>query len=111
MRTITRIPLENGGSILVETEPAPSTGGLTRVSRPDGLVQEAKEKLETALAGIKPVAAAVMNTLKDINSPSEIEVEFGVKLSAEANVILSSTTMEGHFKITLTWKKAGTPDS
>jgi len=106
MKTITEISLKEGGSIFFETEPPRSTEGVVKVSKAGEIVDKTQVQLETALAKIKPVASAIVATLNQpIDSPAEIEVEFGVKLSAEANVVITSTAVEGHFKIVLKWKR------
>ncbi len=41
--------------------------------------------------------------------PEEIAVEFGVRLSAEAGIILTSTSGEANLKISVKWRKQGPP--
>jgi Trypsin-co-occurring domain 1 len=38
-------------------------------------------------------------------APDEFTVEFGVKLSAKAAVVIASATTDANFKVTLKWKK------
>ena len=61
---------------------------------------------EQALAKLKPMCAAIVRQIRDaVEPPEEIEVEFGVKLSAEAGIILTSTSGEANLKVSVTWKK------
>ncbi|MCE1246831.1 MAG: hypothetical protein LWY06_09315 [Firmicutes bacterium] len=59
---------------------------------------------------VKPLGNMIMDTLKDINSPSEIGAEFNVALKAEAgkglwaSLIPASASTETSFKISLKWK-------
>ena len=62
----------------------------------------AEASFEAAVAGIRPIASAVLAQLKDLG-PTEATVEFGVKLTAKAGVILASAASEGHCKISLEW--------
>jgi hypothetical protein len=103
MKTNTKFALKDGGTILIETEPA--AGNVAKVSRAGDIIDQGQTQLEAVLEKIKPVASAIINTLRQpVNAPTEVEVEFGIKLSAEANVIISSTAVEGNFKIVLKWK-------
>jgi hypothetical protein len=36
--------------------------------------------------------------------PDKVEVEFGVKLNADAGVILASAGAEANYTVTLTWR-------
>ena len=37
--------------------------------------------------------------------PDEVEIEFGVKLNAEAGALIARTGTEGHFQVTVRWSK------
>lgn len=69
----------------------------------DGFIEGGK--FETALKGLKPVANMVMETLNDLNNPSEISLEMGIKLSAGTGVIIASADSEATMKVTLKWHK------
>ncbi len=74
------------------------------ISRKDGIEVKAKEKFEDALNGIKPVANAIINKVKSLNEPaSEVQVKFGVKMSAELGAIIASGSGEVNYEITLKW--------
>lgn len=98
--------LKNGGSILVETDVPQPEGGVMPAARADEIVAKANRNFEAALEKIKPAAEAIMNKLHDLSdSPDKIEVEFGVKLSADAGAIIASTGAEANFKVTLAWNR------
>lgn len=42
--------------------------------------------------------------------PDEVQVEFGVKLSAQAGAVIAKTGVEGHLKIKLTWTRDLRPE-
>jgi hypothetical protein len=50
------------------------------------------------------LAEVLLAELKELSAkPSELAVEFGIKLSVEAGVIIAKTAVEGNCKITLKW--------
>jgi hypothetical protein len=40
--------------------------------------------------------------------PDEIEVEFGLKMSAEAGAVVAATGLEANYRVTLTWRREET---
>jgi len=58
---------------------------------------------------VTPAATAVINKFNSIGL-EKIEVEFGLKMSASAGVIIASAGMEANFKITLMWEKTVVKD-
>ena len=69
------------------------------------MVMKAKKNLDEALEAIKPVASTVVTKLKSgLTTPAdEVEVTFGLKLSAEAGVVFSSVGSEVTFEVKLKW--------
>ncbi len=66
------------------------------------------QTFEVALEKAKPAASALIAQFRDlIDPPDEIEVEFGIKLSAGAGAVLASAGGEANYKMTLTWKRKG----
>jgi hypothetical protein len=55
------------------------------------------------MAKAAPTIRTVIAALKAL-APDQSEIEFGIKLSAEAGVVVAKTAVEGHFNIKLTWK-------
>lgn len=106
MKRLIEFPLENGGSILVEVDEPRADGGTMRSARPTEIVEKAKQTFETALEKIRPAASAIITKLRDLSEPADqIGVEFGIKLSAEAGVVLASAGVEANYTVTLTWKR------
>lgn len=68
------------------------------------------QKFEEALQKVKPATMAIISTLRELgDSPDEASVEFGVKLSAKAGVIVASADTEANFVFKLTWKRKEQP--
>ena len=86
--------------------------GLVKVSRAGKVVARAGRSLGEMLAEIRPVAENLVDGFGDMaQAPDEIGVEFGLSLSAEADVIISSTAAQANFKISLTWHRSPEDDS
>jgi hypothetical protein len=99
---------EAGDSVLVEVDEP--RGPVTRGGRAEGVVVEAAESLEHVLGRLGPVVRGIVAQLRAAADwPDEVEVEFGVKLSADSNVIIARAGGEANFRIALRWVHA--PDS
>lgn len=96
--------LEDGSSVVVEVSEGSSGGTIRSGTRGVGeKVEQAKETLQEALQGLKPVVNALQKTLNDINNPDEIAVEFGVKMGGKTGIVIASVESEINFKIALKW--------
>jgi Trypsin-co-occurring domain 1 len=103
--------LEGGGSFLVRADSAdeevpvedsgPVQAGRVgdRIGR--GAV-EAAESLESALAPVVSMSEVVLTALARAK-PREVQVEFGVELTAEAGAVVSKAGGKCHLTVTLTW--------
>jgi len=62
------------------------------------------------VARIKPAAEAVLNAFREMNTPDEIALEFGLKFTAKAGaVFVASAGSEATFKVALKWKNDRQP--
>lgn len=107
MKRLIEFPLEDGSSIVVETdEPAPE-GGVIRAARPGEVAETARQTFEAALEKLKPVAGTIIAKLRGLSDPpDEAVVEFGLKMSAQAGAVVVATIgAEAHYKVTLTWRR------
>ncbi|OWK34897.1 hypothetical protein FRUB_09739 [Fimbriiglobus ruber] len=50
----------------------------------------------------------MMKTATELNNPSEVAIEFGIKVSVESGVIVASAEAEANFKVSLKWKNSKT---
>jgi Trypsin-co-occurring domain 1 len=108
MNHVVALPLAEGGSIKVEVDeaplPRPRAGPVTRSGRPTELASTAAETFEQALDGVAPAARALVSKLRGTADPSEITLEFSLKVSADAGVVVARTGGEANFGVTLKWK-------
>ena len=102
---------DDGAVVAVEavTEGRP---GSRLVARGDGTVQAART-FEGALESVRTAAESALRVFRDGSlRPDGVEIEFGVKLSAETGAIIAKGTAEGHLVVRLTWSpSAAAPDT
>lgn len=104
VRKLIEVPLDDGGVVLVEVED--HEDGIVRSARPGEVVATAAESLQASLDRIRPVAGALVAKLRDLaDRPEEITVEFGIKWSAQAGVIVAQAASEANFKVALRWAR------
>ncbi|MDX2939088.1 CU044_2847 family protein [Streptomyces ipomoeae] len=96
----------DGQSELVKVQVEADGDGLVRVARPGQVVARATRSLGEMVAAVRPVAQNFVDGFRGMASrPDEITVEFGLTLSAEADVVISSTAAQANFNVTLVWHK------
>ncbi|HEU4629149.1 MAG TPA: CU044_2847 family protein [Gemmatimonadaceae bacterium] len=106
MRQLVEFPLADGGCVVVEVEVPAGQERVVRAARPGELAVKAGRTFEDALAQVRPMADAVLAKLRALAArPDEVEIEFGLKLSAEAGAILTSAGAEANFQVTLRWTR------
>ena len=101
MKQLVEFTLPDGNSVFIEVEDTGSLGPQ-RVSRSD-VIQKAESGFIEALTKIRPAVDEVLSSLRDINTPAEIRLDFGIKFNAKAGVIFASVDSEATFKVALKW--------
>jgi Trypsin-co-occurring domain 1 len=105
MKRLVEFPMLDGASVLAEVEGPERRAAPTRGFSAVEVVEKAEHTFEAALDKIRPGAAVIIAKLRDIGeAPKEVEVEFGLKLSAEAGAVIASVATEANFRVKLTWK-------
>ncbi|RVU15925.1 hypothetical protein EOT10_37690 [Streptomyces antnestii] len=108
MKQLVELPVDvkDGKQQTVQVEIEQVADGLADVSRSGRLAARAARSLGDMLTGIRPVAASFVEGFSGMDhSPDEIGLEFGLSLTAQADVVVSTTAAAANFKVTLTWKK------
>lgn len=111
-RAIAQFKLEDGTEVFFAVpepqdesaiEEVAVTGWATKVYQ---VADGAAGSFEQAIATIQPVANAVIGRLKTgLTTPAdEVEVKFGLSLSADLGAIFSSVGADVNFEITLKWQ-------
>lgn len=109
MATVVEMPLEDGSTILVEV-----TDDEQRLQRVGvgTVVRDTTETLEGALRRVKPAVTAVLGQMRALATPPEkVRLQFGVKLTAEAGVVIARATTEANFTLSLEWTMPPERDS
>jgi hypothetical protein len=102
---VVEVPLADGGSILVEVD-EPMDGPVVRGRGAAGPLPSLAEPLEQVLAGLGPTTRALLSQVRSLtDSPHEIEVEFAVKLTADARIVIARAGGEANFRIALKWAR------
>ncbi|GAA3470042.1 CU044_2847 family protein [Nonomuraea roseola] len=104
MTEIMRMPLDGGGALYVEVPER--SAGTRRVSRTGEVIDASVESLQAALRPIGEAATAALDVFRR-SSPDEVELEFSVKLNAEAGAMIAKTCGEGHIQVRLAWRSGG----
>jgi len=108
MSRFVEVPLSSGGSITVEVDE--QAGG--RVMRGGGdrgaeLVECGSRTLEESLGSIAPALGEVIDKLRNVSSQlSQIEVELGLKLTAEAGMVVAKAGAEANFRVLVRWQQS-----
>lgn len=96
----------NGTPMFVEMEGGEDYAGKDVNRGDDSEAEQAGNRFTESIAKIKPAAEAVLKTFKDLNTPAEINLEFGIKFNAKAGAIFASVDSEATFKVALKWKNS-----
>lgn len=105
MSVLVSVPVQSGGTIVVEAPDELVPAGVVRASRPGEVVKEVGQTLEEALdKTLVPVGRAVVDRLDEI-APDGVEISLGLKLSAEAGIVISKAAGEASLVVKLTWSR------
>ena len=107
MKQFVEFKLENGATIVVETDEPEIPGGPIRAAKSPGeVLEEAKHTFGNALDKIHVATEQAIMKLHNLSEqPDEITMEFGFNLSAQFGAIIASASTEANYKVTLKWAK------
>lgn len=106
MTYLIEVPLDGADPIVIEINDG-GDSGIVRSARPGEVVARATMTFDAALERLQPMAQTLITRLRDLaERPDEIGIEFGLKMSMEAGLVVAHTSGEANFKITLQWKRA-----
>lgn len=101
-RALAEFFLEDGTAIRVEVPQPLDSAAVEEVSIFDNTLYKSEQSIKTALSKSADIATAVMSSLK-AGAADEVEVKFGLNLSVESGVILSTVGGGVNFEVTLKW--------
>lgn len=100
---------EDGALVVVEG--LDDESGARLVSRGDG-PERAARTFEGALDGVRAAAESALRVFRDGSlRPDAVEIEFGVKLSAEAGAVIAKGSAETHLVVKLSWSPGQPPEA
>ena len=106
-KEILEFNLADGTPVYVETTGVAADSSLRRVSRRAEGILKADSRFEEAIGRIRPAAQALLDSLRELNTPEEIGLEFGLKFNTQLGAIIASANAEATFKVTIKWKNPG----
>ncbi len=110
MKRLVEFKLEDGSTIVVETDEPEIPGGPVRATKKPGeVLEEARHTFEDALDKIHAATERAIVKLRNLGErPDEVTMEFGFNLSAEFGAIIASASTEANYKVTLKWAQKET---
>ncbi|GIF16977.1 CU044_2847 family protein [Actinoplanes teichomyceticus] len=105
MVELARIPLAGGGAVLVECA-GPEDDGPVKAGRLGDRVRDVSTTLQDLLQPVTDTAQILLDQLSRAR-PAELEVEFGVALSAQAGAIITQTALNSNIKVKMRWRRDG----
>ncbi|GGQ19485.1 MULTISPECIES: CU044_2847 family protein [Streptomyces] len=98
---------DDGAVVVVEG--VEDESGARLVAREDGPARAART-FEGALDGVRAAAASALRVFRDGSlRPDSVELEFGVKLTAESGAVIAKGAAEGHLVVRLSWTPGQRP--
>ena len=105
MKRLVAFQLDDGSTIVVETD-EPETEGAVRASRAKDGFEVAKQSFNDALEKIHSATESAITKLRNLSEkPDEVTMEFGFNFSAEFGAIIAKATTDANYKVTLNWKR------
>jgi hypothetical protein len=105
-KKLLRFTLEDGTPFFFEVESAKKSGAVRSGKTTDELIEDAKESFDDLLTVVGPVTRKLVDRLRTglTKDASEVEVKFGLKVTAGTDLVFATAGGEVNFEITLKWK-------
>jgi hypothetical protein len=93
-------------TILVEFPDRPGVRAVSLKDSAEELAEKSAQALDKAMDTVRGMAVRSVKAVKDLTDPPDnIEVEFGIKLDAEAGAMVAKAGTEASFNVTLSWQR------
>jgi hypothetical protein len=104
MTELVRFALDGDGDWAVAEVDDPSP--VIRAARgPDGIITAAAT-FEAVMAQVRHVSDAAIRALRESAAKAdEIEIEFGIALTAQAGAVMVKSGVNAHLQVRLSWKR------
>jgi hypothetical protein len=97
---VARYELGGGGTVLVEVED--TTAGVRPAGAKEGVV-DAGRRLRDAMSDLRSIISDSVAELSTLDL-HEIRLEFGIRFSGEAGILITKAVAEGNMQISVVWK-------
>ena len=104
MAYLTEFPMANGDTVVVEMDDDQLVGFVPAAVEPGTVAATATGSFESAVDRLMPAMRAISERMKQL-APQEVTIAVGIKLTAEAGVIVAKAAAEANFTVTLKWQR------
>ncbi|MCX4392887.1 MULTISPECIES: CU044_2847 family protein [unclassified Streptomyces] len=109
MTALMEFTTESGATVTVEVDRHTQGAQLVALGD-DNTLARAGRTFDSALTGIRSAAESALAVFRDgALKPDGVELEFGVKITAEAGAVIAKSAVEGHLTVKLSWSPGATP--
>ena len=113
MSKYVEFPLEDGGTILIESpeDVSKSQAGFVKGGAPQDEAQPARQSLDESVEGVRKAANLLVTKLRSLGEPpDEMEVRFNLKASGElGSLAICRGGTDANFGVLLKWKREVKP--
>ncbi|MFH8515425.1 CU044_2847 family protein [Streptomyces gelaticus] len=108
MTALMEFTTDNGATVTVEVDRHTQGAQLVALGD-DNTLARAGRTFDSALTGIRSAAESALAVFRDgALKPDGVELEFGVKITAEAGAVIAKSAVEGHMVVKLSWSPGAT---
>lgn len=104
MTYLVEFPMATGDTVIVEMDDDQLVGFVPAAVEPGALAATATSSFESAIDRLTPAMRAISDRMKQL-APEEVTIAVGIKLTAEAGVIVAKAAGEANFTVTLKWHR------
>ncbi|MFM9369700.1 CU044_2847 family protein [Streptomyces sp. Da 82-17] len=104
MDNLVQFDAADGARVVVAVAEDEPVGGARLAARGEGGAVQASRTFESSLESARAAAESALRVFRDGSlRPDAVEIEFGVKLTAEAGAVIAKSAVEGHLLVKLSW--------
>lgn len=97
------VPFQDGDVFYVELSDEQGSG-VIRASRGEELFETSADTFESGMDRVRHLAAVMLERLASLpRSPDHVRAEFGLKVTAEAGLVVAKGAGEAHINLELEW--------
>ena len=104
MAYLIEFPMASGDTVIVEMDDEQLAGFVPAAVEPGAVAATATGTFESAVDRLIPAMRAISDRMKQL-APEEVTIAVGIKLTAEAGVIMAKAASEANFTVTLKWQR------